>query len=211
VRICGFRCGAAEARHMIRYVANCRRFGRRTGKSSYRLGPLRVRLISRFSTPFSKEANLGTIDSKAFQGQGGSYFCYMPRQCGRWGLFGLFVLAYISGAYGQEKIAVADSYHVEIRVLKDGSLEVTERLYMSFQGTFRKGSREILLDRMDGIEVLEVGEEGRPYERGHGEEDYTYVVEEGKDYVRVLWYYPKVTDDKRAFYIRYRAIGAVRR
>jgi hypothetical protein len=135
----------------------------------------------------------------------------MRRQPGRWGLFSLFVLAYISGAYGQEKVAVADSYHVEIRVLKDGSLEVTERLYMSFQGTFRKGSREILLDRMDGIEVLEVGEEGRPYERGQGEEDYTYVVEEDKDYVRVRWYYPELRDDKRMFYIRYRAIGAVRR
>jgi|GEM_PF-6749826 len=56
----------------------------------------------------------------------------MRRQVGRWGLFSLFVLAYISGAYGQEKVAVADSYHVEIRVLADGSLEVTERLYMSF-------------------------------------------------------------------------------
>jgi|GEM_PF-4543584 len=64
---------------------------------------------------------------------------------------------------------------------------------------------------MDGIEVLEVGEEGRPYERGHGEEDYTYVVEEDKDYVRVRWYYPELRDDKRMFYIRYRAIGAVRR
>jgi hypothetical protein len=135
----------------------------------------------------------------------------MRRRSGRWGLFSLFVLASISGAYGQEKVAVADSYHVEIRVLADGSLEVTERLYMSFQGTFRKGSREIPLDRMDGIEVLEVGEEGRPYERGHGEEDYTYVAEEGKDYVRVEWYYPELRDDKRMFYIRYRAIGAVRR
>jgi len=114
-------------------------------------------------------------------------------------------------AYGQEKIAVADSYHVEIRVLKDGSLEVTERLYMSFQSTFRRGSREISLRRTDGIEVLEVGEGGRPYERGFGEEDYTYVVEEGKDYVRVRWYYPELKDDKRMFYIRYRAIGAVRR
>jgi hypothetical protein len=90
----------------------------------------------------------------------------MRRQSGRWGLFSLFVLVSISGAYGQEKVAVADSYHVEIRVLKDGSLEVTERLYMSFQGTFRRGSREIPLHRTDGIEVLEVGEEGRPYERG---------------------------------------------
>ncbi len=135
----------------------------------------------------------------------------MRRQVGRWGLYSLFVLVSISGAYGQKKVAVADSYHVEIRVLKDGSLEVTERLYMSFQGTFRRGSREISLRRTDGIEVLEVGEEGRPYERGHGEKDYTYVVEENKDYVRVRWYYPKVTDDKRIFYIRYRAIGAVRR
>jgi uncharacterized membrane protein YgcG len=135
----------------------------------------------------------------------------MRRQSGRWGLYSLFVLASISGAYGQKKVAVADSYHVEIRVLKDGSLEVTERLYMSFQGTFRRGSWEIALRRADGIEVLEVGEEGRPYERGHGEKDYTYVVEENKDYVRVRWHYPELTDDKRMFYIRYRAIGAVRR
>jgi hypothetical protein len=133
------------------------------------------------------------------------------RQVGRWGLFSLFVLASISGAYGQKKVAVVDSYHVEIRVLADWSLEVTERLYMSFQGTFRKSSWEIALRRTDRIEVLEVGEEGRPYERGHGEEDYTYVVEENKDYVRVRWYYPELTDDKRIFYIRYRAIGAVRR
>jgi uncharacterized membrane protein YgcG len=135
----------------------------------------------------------------------------MRRQSGSWGLFSLFVLVSISGAYGQKKIAVADSYHVEIRVLADGSLEVTERLYMSFQGTFRRGSREISLRRTDGIEVLEVGEEGRSYERGHGEKDYTYVVEENKDYVRVRWYYPELRDDKRMFYIRYRAIGAVRR
>jgi hypothetical protein len=135
----------------------------------------------------------------------------MRRQFGRWGLFGLFVLTYISGAYGQEKIAVADSYHVEIRVLADGSLEVTERLYMSFQGTFRRGSREIPLRRTDGIEVWEVGEEGRPYVRGYSEAEHTYLVAEDEDYVRVRWYYPEITDDKRMFYIRYRAIGAVRR
>ena len=135
----------------------------------------------------------------------------MRRQSGRWGLFSLFVLASISGAYGQKKVAVADSYHVEIRVLEDGSLEVAEQLYMSFQGTFRKASREIPHHRTDGVEVLEVGEKGLSYERGHGEKDYTYVVEENKDYVRVRWYYPELRDDKRMFYIRYRAIGAVRR
>jgi uncharacterized membrane protein YgcG len=135
----------------------------------------------------------------------------MRRQFGRWGLFSLFVLASISGAYGQEKIAVADSYHVEIRVLEDGSLEVTERLYMSFQGTFRRGSREIPLRRTDGIEILEVGEEGRPYVRGYSEAEHTYLVAEDKDYVRVRWYYPELRDDKRMFYIRYWAIGAVRR
>jgi hypothetical protein len=135
----------------------------------------------------------------------------MQRQSGRWGLFGLFVLASISGACGQKKVAVADSYHVEIRVLADGSLEVTERLYMSFQGTFRRGSREIPHHRTDGIEILEVGEEGRPYVRGYSEAEHTYLVAEDEDYVRVQWYYPELRDDKRMFYIRYRAIGAVRR
>jgi uncharacterized membrane protein YgcG len=64
---------------------------------------------------------------------------------------------------------------------------------------------------MDGIEVLEVGEEGRPYERSYSEAEHTYLVAEDEDYVRVEWYYPEITDDKRMFYIRYRAIGAVRR
>jgi hypothetical protein len=109
------------------------------------------------------------------------------------------------------KVAVADSYHVEIRVLADGSLEVTERLYMSFQGSFRKASREIPHHRTDGIEILEVGEEGRPYLRGSSEAERTYLVAEDEDYVRVQWYYPELRDDKRMFYIRYRAIGAVRR
>ena len=57
----------------------------------------------------------------------------------------------------------ADRFDSTVRVLPDGTLEVTETVVFRFQdGTFREVFREIPTRRTDGIEVVRAEMQGEP-------------------------------------------------
>jgi hypothetical protein len=111
--------------------------------------------------------------------------------------------------------AAAKSYSAErfdsvVRVLPDGTLEVTETTRYRFEdGTFREVFREIPFRNTDGVEVIEAGMQGRtlPF----GEETGTAEVRRRSSRVRVTWRFAPVESVAREFTLRYRVRGAIRR
>jgi hypothetical protein len=110
--------------------------------------------------------------------------------------------------------ALAKSYSAErfdsvVRVLADGSLEVTETVVFRFEdGTFREVFREIPLRRTDGIDV--VGAEMQGQQLPFGSESGTAEVERRSDRIRVIWRFSPIEGVRREFTLRYQVRGAVR-
>jgi Predicted membrane protein (DUF2207) C-terminal domain/Predicted membrane protein (DUF2207) N-terminal domain len=110
--------------------------------------------------------------------------------------------------------ADAKSYSAErfdsvVRVLPDGTLDVTETVVFRFEdGTFREVFREIPLRRTDGIEVVGADIQGRrlPF----GNETGTAEVGRRSDRIRVTWRFGPLEGVTREFVLNYRVRGAVR-
>ncbi len=113
-------------------------------------------------------------------------------------------------ARAQSGSVVAERYDVGVEILPDGALAVVERLALDFSGgPFRRGTSTIALDRVEAIRDVQVGEPGRPYERG-SERPYTYAtIDDGKR-LEIAWWFPPTQDGRREFEIRYRVEGALR-
>jgi hypothetical protein len=110
--------------------------------------------------------------------------------------------------------AVAKSYSAErfdsiVRVLPDGTLDVTEAVVFRFhEGTFREVFREIPTRRTDGIEVVRAEMQGEPLP--FGTESGTAEVRQRNSRVRVVWRFRPVEQVTRTFLLNYRVKGAVR-
>lgn len=110
--------------------------------------------------------------------------------------------------------AAAKSYSAErfdsiVRVLSDGTLDVTETVVFRFEdGTFREVFREIPKRFTDGIEVVSAGMQGQrlPF----GTEPGTAEVRERSNRVRVVWRFSPTEGVTRAFTLNYRVRGGVR-
>ena len=90
-----------------------------------------------------------------------------------------------------------------IRVLPDGTLEVTETVVFRFQdGTFREVFREIPARRTDGIEVVRAEMQGEPLP--FGTESGTAEVRQRNGRVRVVWRFRPVENVTRTFVLNYR-------
>jgi uncharacterized membrane protein len=126
-------------------------------------------------------------------------------------------------AYAQEKQYHMDRYDSNITVNDDGSLEVQELLTYVFEsGTFRRGLREIELDKVDGITNVKVEEEVSgffvPYQEtefnADDDADFavqgTYGTEEVFDLLRIRWIFGETRNDSRTFRISYHVDGAIR-
>ena len=134
----------------------------------------------------------------------------------------LTTLAAPASAFAQERVFHMEQYNAEVSVNSDGSLDVTETLvYVFDQGSFRRGSRDIPLDRTDGITNVSVTEvlngQEIPYrETGYDPDDSTSGVartfgtktEGGSLYVR--WIYGPTSNTSRTFRLSYHVNGAVR-
>src|SRR3990170_1234256 len=110
--------------------------------------------------------------------------------------------------------AAAKSYSAErfdsiVRVLPDGTLDVTETVVFRFEdGTFREVFREIPVRRTDGIEVVRAEMEGQPLPRGT--ESGTVEVRRRDGRLRVVWRFRPIEQVTRTFGVNYRVAGAVR-
>jgi len=110
--------------------------------------------------------------------------------------------------------AAAKSYSAErfdsiVRVLQDGTLDVTETVVFRFEdGTFREVFREIPLRRTDGIEVIRAEMQGQrlPF----GNEPGTVEVRHRSNRIRVVWRFGPSEGITREFGLNYRVRGAVR-
>jgi hypothetical protein len=103
----------------------------------------------------------------------------------------------------------ADRFDSIIRVLPDGSLDVTETVVFRFaEGTFTEVFREIPLQRTDGIDVVTAGMQGQrlPF----GTERGTVEVRQRSTRIRVVWRFSPVEGITREFVLNYRVRGAVR-
>ena len=103
----------------------------------------------------------------------------------------------------------ADRFDATVRVLPDGTLDVTETVVFRFEdGTFKEVFREIPARRTDGIEVVRAGMEGEtlPF----GTESGTAEVRQRDGRVRVVWRFRPVEQVTRTFVLNYRVKGAVR-
>jgi hypothetical protein len=103
----------------------------------------------------------------------------------------------------------ADRFDSTVRVLPDGTLEVTETVVFRFQdGTFREVFREIPARRTDGIEVVRAEMQGEPLP--FGTESGTAEVRQRNGRVRVVWRFRPVENVTRTFVLNYRVKGALR-
>src|SRR5215203_1611628 len=122
-----------------------------------------------------------------------------------------------------EKQYHMDRYDSNITVNDDGSLDVQETLTYVFEsGTFRRGLREIALDKVDGISDVLVEEEKAgtfvPYRETsfNGDDDSasgvtgTFGTENTGSLYRIRWIFGNTSRASRTFRISYHAEGAIR-
>jgi hypothetical protein len=103
----------------------------------------------------------------------------------------------------------ADRFDATVRVLPDGTLDVTETVVFRFEsGTFREVFREIPVRRTDGIEVVRAEIQGEPLP--FGTEPGTVEVRQRNGRVRVVWRFRPVEEVTRTFVLNYRVKGVVR-
>ena len=111
-------------------------------------------------------------------------------------------------AAAQAKSYSADRFDSHIRVLPNGSIEVTETVVFRFEsGTFTEVFRDIPRRRADRVEVIRgtIDERTLPFGKGPGELE---VSERSK--VRVRWHLPQpVSESTHTFTVTYHVDGVV--
>ena len=126
-------------------------------------------------------------------------------RCCYWALAALLLTAGPASA----KSYSADRFDSVVRVLPDGTLEVTETVVFRFEeGTFREVFREIPERLTDGIDVLSAEMNGAVLPAGT--EMGTAEIRRRRHRVRVVWRFSPVEGITRTFGLRYRVRGAVR-
>jgi hypothetical protein len=103
----------------------------------------------------------------------------------------------------------ADRFDSVVRVLPDGSLDVTETVVFRFiDGTFKEVFREVPVRRTDGVEIVRAEMDGQtmPF----GDELGTVSVRENNGRMRVLWRFRPIEQVTRTFVLNYRVRGVVR-
>ena len=102
----------------------------------------------------------------------------------------------------------ADRFDVDVVVLADGSLEVTERLTLRFVGgPFTYVYRHLPTDYTDGIDVISASVDGIPLSEGK-EAGQVEIV--GRDPVKVTWHFAPTSDSTHTFNLTYRVWGVIR-
>jgi len=102
----------------------------------------------------------------------------------------------------------ADRFDVDVIVLADGSLEVTERLTLRFVGgPFTYVYRHLPAEYTDGIDVISASVDGVPMPEG---KEAGQVEIAGRDPVKVTWHFAPTSDSTRTFSLTYRVWGVIR-
>jgi len=132
---------------------------------------------------------------------------------GRWLAAFVFVLAMSGLAVAAPAAAAgpgayaASRFDVDVKVIPDGSLDVTETITFDFQsGTFKQVWREIPASRTDGIDILDAWMDEDRVTRGEGP---GHIVLSGRNRLRVEWQFTPTGPSSHTFRLHYRARGVV--
>lgn len=135
-------------------------------------------------------------------------------------LLSFLLLALVAGptlpiASAQSQSLYWDRYDVDIEVLENGDLRVTETQTITFtSGVFREGYAEISkynTDRITDITVSENGEAYTGYSTSCCLDDQEFAIEHYDDYVAVVWNMGRTQDETRTFELAYTVEGTIRR
>lgn len=117
--------------------------------------------------------------------------------------------ALASPAQAQTRSYQAERFDVEIEVLADGSLYVTETVVFDFSGgPFTYAFRQLTLNELDRVQIVGAAMDGQALDRG----DQAGQVEilEGNDPIEVTWHFPPTSDTRRTFVLEYQVFGNIR-
>jgi hypothetical protein len=135
-------------------------------------------------------------------------------------LFTLLLLALVAGpalpaAQAQSQSLYWERYDVDIEVLENGDLRVTETQAINFvSGVFREGFAELSTANTDGIRDITLSENGEPYTGLSIScclDDQEFAVEREGDSVFVTWHMGRTQNETRTFELAYTVKGAIRR
>lgn len=124
-----------------------------------------------------------------------------------------FTLILATTTTAQSKTYYWEQFNVDVQVLENGDLLVTERQALNFSGEpFTFGYRTIPTGSSgnnDGIEDVSVREGDVAYRQAGSNQPHTFSVTRSGDEVEIYWYFPPATGTNR-YTISYRVRGAVR-
>lgn len=107
------------------------------------------------------------------------------------------------------KSYTAERFDAVIRVLPDGTLDVTETIVFRFEdGAFSEVFREIQTRRTDGVEIVRAELQG--VRLPEGREPGTVEIRQRDRRVRVLWRFRPIERATRQFVLNYQVRGVVR-
>jgi uncharacterized membrane protein YgcG len=128
-------------------------------------------------------------------------------------LLALLLLLTAGTSHAQTKSYYWDRLDVDIQVLENGNLLVTEQQSLNFSGApFTFGFRTVPTGsngNNDGISQVSVSEGDITYEQSRSEEPYTFSVNENSGEAEIYWYFPPSTGNNR-YTISYLVEGGVR-
>ena len=125
-------------------------------------------------------------------------------------LFLLLLLLAPHPGEAQAKSYYWEAFNVDIQMLENGDLRVTERQTLVFSGApFTFGFRKVATNNMDGITDVGVREGDIVYEESFGRSPHTFSVDDEGDEVAINWYFPETTG-RHTYTISYTAQGATR-
>ncbi|MDT8307759.1 MAG: DUF2207 domain-containing protein [Anaerolineae bacterium] len=123
------------------------------------------------------------------------------------------VATLVPEASAQAKSFYWERFDVDIQVLENGDLIVTENQTLTFSGgTFSAGFRTIptgSAGNNDGIDRVEVTEGDVRYTENRSEQPHTFYVQRYGDTTEINWFFAPALGSQR-YTIRYRVRGAVR-
>ena len=102
----------------------------------------------------------------------------------------------------------AGRFDVIIEIQPDGSFIVTETvIFRFFGGPYSYAFRELDLNELDEVEILDIAMDGVSVPRGSqpGQVEVDYG-----DPIKVTWHFPESSDQSREFVLTYRVIGNIR-
>lgn len=131
-------------------------------------------------------------------------------------LFALLLLAALllaPAVDAQSKQFFWERFDVDVQVLENGDLIVTENQTINFSGApFTFGYRAIPIARNgnnDGIDSVEVLEGDLAYQQNNSERPGSFTVDESGGEAKITWYFEPALGSRR-YTIRYRVLGGVR-